>query len=169
MSTCYFHITSYFILPLSFADYQSEAPVTFDRFLLFLFKKHCVWPLRPKYEVVLFPETGRVKIFSLLTRPHSRMCIRIYIFFQTKKQKAKETKGDRKIERNQKKKRRKKMLLLLTISVENLTGYNDVVWKFALCTFNLPDHPTKRERVLKNNKWLQKVGSGWAPSSRAPP
>ena len=55
------------------------------------------------------------------------MCIRIYIFFQTKKQKAKETKGDRKIERNQKKKRRKKMLLLLTISVENLTGYNDVV------------------------------------------
>ena len=43
------------------------------------------------------------------------------------------------------------MLLLLTISVENLTGYNDIVRQIALCTLNLPDQPTKRERVLKNN------------------
>ena len=34
------------------------------------------------------------------------------------------------------------MLLLLTIYVENLTVYDDVVWQFALCTFNLRDHPT---------------------------
>ena len=50
------------------------------------------------------------------------------------------------------------MLLLLTISVENLTGYNDIVWQFVLCTFTLFDQPTKGERVLKINKlvyiWL---------------
>ena len=44
------------------------------------------------------------------------------------------------------------MLLLWTVSVENLTGYDDVVCKFAVCTFNLLDEPTKRERALKNNK-----------------
>ena len=44
------------------------------------------------------------------------------------------------------------MLLLLAISVENLTGYNNILWQFALCTFNLPDQPTKSERVLKNNQ-----------------
>ena len=35
------------------------------------------------------------------------------------------------------------MLPLLTISVENLEAYNNIVWQFALCTFNLPDLPTK--------------------------
>ena len=34
----------------------------------------------PKRKVVLFPEIGRVKYFLSLTRPHSRMCIKIYIF-----------------------------------------------------------------------------------------
>ena len=43
-------------------------------------------------------------------------------------------------------------MLLLIASVENLTRYNDNVCQFALCTFNLCDQPTKRERVLKNNK-----------------
>ena len=41
-------------------------------------------------KVVLFPEIGRVKIVLSLTRSHSRMCIRIYIFNfkkQTNKQK----------------------------------------------------------------------------------
>ena len=38
---------------------------------------------------------------------------------KTRRQKAKETKEEK------------------TISVENLTGYDDTVWKFALCTFNL--------------------------------
>ena len=39
-------------------------------------------------KVVLFPEISRVKIFLSLTRPHSRMCIRIYIFnLKNKKQK----------------------------------------------------------------------------------
>ena len=31
-------------------------------------------------EIALFPETGRVKKILSLTRPHSQMCIRIYIF-----------------------------------------------------------------------------------------
>ena len=43
-------------------------------------------------------------------------------------------------------------MLLLIASAENLTRYNDNVCQFALCTFNLCDQPTKRERVLKNNK-----------------
>ena len=57
-------------------------------------------------KVVMFPEIGRVKFFWSLTRPHSRMCIRIYIFHfktqqinkQTNKKarikKAKETKEE---------------------------------------------------------------------------
>ena len=44
------------------------------------------------------------------------------------------------------------LLLLLTISVENLMGHDDIVWQFALPTFNLHDQPTNRERKLKNNK-----------------
>ena len=77
----------------------------------------------------------------------------IHIRKHTEKQKAKETKENKKKKKKKKqeKKRRKKMLLL-TISVKNLTEYNDIVLQFALCTFNLPDQPTKRERVLKNNK-----------------
>ena len=46
---------------------------------------------------VLFPEIGRVKILLSLTRPHSRMCSRIYIFNfkneQTNKQKSKNKKN----------------------------------------------------------------------------
>ena len=108
-----------------------------------------------KSKVVLLPEFRQVKVFSWLTHPHSCMCIRIYIFCfkqtkkktYTQKQKAEETKENRKKKRNQKKKRINKMLLL-TISLENLVEYNDIVWKIALCTFNLPDQPTKREHVL---------------------
>ena len=44
------------------------------------------------------------------------------------------------------------MLLLLTIYVDNLTASDDIVWQFALCTFNLHDQPTKWQRVLKSNK-----------------
>ena len=44
-------------------------------------------------KVILFPEIGRVKTFLLLTRPHSQMCIRIYIFYFTKK--SKKTKSKR--------------------------------------------------------------------------
>ena len=43
------------------------------------------------------------------------------------------------------------LLLLLTVFVENLRGYDDIVCEFALCTFNLRDQRKKRERVLKNN------------------
>ena len=35
--------------------------------------------IRPK-KVVLFPKSDRLKIFLSLTHPHSRMCIRIYVF-----------------------------------------------------------------------------------------
>ena len=89
--------------------------------------------VRPKKKkVVLFPEIGRVKIFSSLTGPHSRMCIRIYIFCFKQKNTHTETKKQKKLnkiekQKNLKKKGRKKMLLLLTISVENLTGYDDIV------------------------------------------
>ena len=58
---------------------------------------------RAKKKVVLFLEIDRVKIFSSPTCLHSRMCIRIYLLFQTKKhtqntkkQLAKETKENRK-------------------------------------------------------------------------
>ena len=57
------------------------------------------------------------------------MCIGIYTFlFQTKKANTyKKQKKLQKIEKQKKpkKKNKNKMLLLLTISVENLTGYND--------------------------------------------
>ena len=80
----------------------------------------------------------------------------IYFLFQTKKHthRNKKQKKLKKIEEQKKPKEEeeKKFLLLLTISVENLTGYNDIVWQFALCSFNLPDQPTKRESMLKNNK-----------------
>ena len=68
--------------------------------------------IRPK-KVVLFPEIGRVKKILSLTRPHSQICIRIYIFLfqrtsskqtnkkQTNKKqetkKTKETKEEKKI------------------------------------------------------------------------
>ena len=41
------------------------------------------------------------------------------------------------------------MLSLLTISVENLTRYDDMIREFALVPI---DQPTKIERVLKNSK-----------------
>ena len=57
------------------------------------------------------------------------MCIRIYIFnFKTKTKK--ENKKTKKAKETKKEKR---------ISDENLTGYDDVVCEFALCTFNLLD------------------------------
>ena len=55
------------------------------------------------------------------------MCFRIYIFnFKIEKKKKRTEKG---------------------IPVENLTGYDDIVCEFAMCTFNLLD------RVL-NFSWL---------------
>ena len=57
-------------------------------------------------KVALFPEIGRVKIFLSLNRPHSRMCIKIYIFNfkkQTnnqKNQKQKKTRLQKKRKRN---------------------------------------------------------------------
>ena len=48
--------------------------------------------LGQKKEVALFPEIGRMKNLLSLTRPHSRMCIGIYIFKETKKSNNKQTK-----------------------------------------------------------------------------
>ena len=86
------------------------------------FVKKVNWSeLRPK-KVVFFPEIVRVKIFSSLTRTHGRMCIRIYIFcFKRKKQ-----------------------------CVESLMRYDNIVWKFALCTFDPSSaNPTKWSNTLK--------------------
>ena len=87
--------------------------------------------IRPK-KGVLFPEIGPVKIFLSLTRPHSRMCIRKHV--SNLKQKTKKAKKKKKKKRRQKAKETKEEK---TISVENLTGYDDTACKFALCTFNL--------------------------------
>ena len=66
------------------------------------------------------------KIF--ITRPPTRIieCVSEYIFLISKKKKKRKEKG---------------------ISVENLTGYHDIVCDFAMCAFNLLD------RVL-NFSWL---------------
>ena len=61
------------------------------------------------------------------------------------------------------------MLLLLTVSVENLSGYDTIICEFALSTFNLHDQPRKRERAEK--QWaleniciyLFTLCSGWKP------
>ena len=63
--------------------------------------------------------------FLSLTCPHCQMCIRIYIFLLKKNKKKQE---DKKSKKTKEEKR---------ISVENLTGYEDIVCEFALCTFNL--------------------------------
>ena len=75
-------------------------------------------------KVVMFPETSRLKKILSLTRPHSPMCIKIYIFNFKKtkpkiarRQKAKETKEEKRM------------------SVENLTRHDNIVCEFALCTF----------------------------------
>ena len=57
-------------------------------------------------KVVLFPQIGRVKKILSVTGPHSRMCIRIYIFnfkSQTNKQKKKKNKNTKKVEETKEK------------------------------------------------------------------
>ena len=60
------------------------------------------------------------------------MCIRIYIFGFKQKKHTNRIRKQKKLENIEKQKkpkeeRKKKMLLLLTISVENLTGYNYII------------------------------------------
>ena len=52
----------------------------------------CFLPLGQKKPVILFPDIGRVKNISSLTRLHNRICIRIYIFNLKKKQEDKKQK-----------------------------------------------------------------------------
>ena len=65
------------------------------------------------------------------------MCIRIYIFnFKKEKQDKKEAKDTKEEKR---------------IPVENLTGYDDIVFEFALCTFNLLDR--ERDELINHSKY----------------
>ena len=68
--------------------------------------------IRPK-KGVLFPEIGPVKIFLSLTRPHSRMCIRIHV--SNLKQKTKKAKKQNKTEDKKQKKLKKKKQYLWKI------------------------------------------------------
>ena len=61
------------------------------------------------------------KLGKMLTYRVSEYMFLIFLKEITRRQKAKETKEKKRI------------------SVENLTGYNDIVCEFALCTFNLID------------------------------
>ena len=94
-------------------------------------------PLKKKKKIALFLDISQVKIFLSFTRQHSWMCIRITRInnfnFKTKK-KDKNTKSKRKKQEKR-------------ISVKNLTGYNDILCEFVLCSFDLLD------RVL-NFSWL---------------
>ena len=64
-----------------------------------------IWP----HKVVLFAEIGWAKTFLSLTRPHSRVCIRIYIFnFKKANKQAKKTNKKTKKTRKQKKQKKTK-------------------------------------------------------------
>ena len=80
---------------------------------------------RPK-NVVLFPVIGWMKNFSSLTRPHSRICIRTYIFlFQIKKlhkQKAKETNENRKTKEAKEEKEKENVVI-----VNNICGKSNEI------------------------------------------
>ena len=86
-----------------------------------------------KKKVVLFPEIGRVNFFLSLNRWHGRMCIRIYVFLIWKKKQT-----NKKTKKKQKKPKR--------ISVENRTGYDDILREFAQSTFN-PLMPGDNKKV----------------------
>ena len=62
------------------------------------------------------------------------MYLRIYIFSFKKKKKKKKKKIKKKEGKKKKETKEEKR-----ISVENLTGHDVIVCKFALCTFNLLD------------------------------
>ena len=78
-------------------------------------------------KVILFPEITLVKMFLSFIHPHSRVCIRIYIFNLKKKTTT----------RKQKKTRRQKQAKeskAEQISVENLTGYDDRWYGLRICS-----------------------------------
>ena len=90
-----------------------------------------------KKKVVLFPQIDRAKIFSSLTRPHSWMYIRIYIFCFKQKNIHRNNKQKKlnKIEKQKKptKTGRKKILLSLTIFVNNKS--NGIRWnRLTICS-----------------------------------
>ena len=89
--------------------------------------------VKPK-KVVLFPEIDRIKIFISLTQPHSRMCIRIYLFNFKKSKQTSKQKTNKKTKKAKECKEKKRMY------VKNLTAYDDIVCEFALRTFNLLNH-----------------------------
>ena len=85
-------------------------------------------PLSPK-KIFFFSEISRMKIVLSLTSPHSRMCIKIYIWDKLSNVYQNIYMRQKKETINEEKR----------ISMENRTGYDDIVWEFTLSTFNLPD------------------------------
>ena len=65
------------------------------------------------------------------------MCIRVYILnFKTKQNNNNNNKNNKKSKKTKKVKESKEEK---RISAESLTGYDDIVCQFTLCTFNLLD------------------------------
>ena len=92
--------------------------------------------VEPK-KVILFPEITRVKMFLSFIHPHSRVCIRIYIFNFLKKKKRKTKKTPKKQGNKKTTTRRQKQAKeseAEQISVENLTGYNDRWYGLRICS-----------------------------------
>ena len=77
--------------------------------------------LRPKKEV-LFPEIGRVKNCLSVTRQHSRICIRIYIFNFKKHQTNKQTKKKTRIEKSKRNWTRKDSISRKSIKKKKIGG-----------------------------------------------
>ena len=90
--------------------------------------------IKPK-KVVLFPEIGEVKIFLSLTRPHSRMCIRIIIFCfkktHTGKQKAGQTKQKKRKTKETKEEKEKENFVVLNSD----SGKSNVIrYRLRICS-----------------------------------
>ena len=86
--------------------------------------------LRPK-KVALFPEIELVKSFYHLPACIVECYQNMYFNYKKKQPKKKKKKEKRRRQKAKETKEEKR------ISVENLTGYDDIVCEFALCTFNL--------------------------------
>ena len=79
----------------------------------------------------------------------------IYFIVSNKKPHTNKNQTRMEKQKKQKKKRRKKFVLIGNIYVENPTRYDDMVWEFSLCTFNLRNQSTKRTYAEKQT--LEKI------------
>ena len=85
-----------------------------------------------------------VEFFLSLPRPNSRMCIRIYIFDFKTKQKNNSNHNNYKT----KSKETEEEKIMSMENVTDLTGYDDIVCEYALCTFNLLDRDINFSRLF---------------------